>query len=258
MQKTVLPTKIAQSTDYSGPQISDPGFASQDRRRNPTAGQTLPLLEMLPAQLEIRTCLMQIKPNSNNADRSNEQRIVARVQSGDFTAIEELYERYSRQAFGLALKILNNSESAEDAVQDAFLRFWKQPGNFDPERGRFVTWLLSVVHNLCIDQIRRKRPNLVSLDQEETQERLNYLADDGFSIEEEVWLKMQRTTIQQAMVRLPEEQRSVIELAFFKGLTHNEIASQTNQPLGTVKSRIRQGLLKLKNLMQDVEAESNK
>lgn len=201
---------------------------------------------------------MQIRPNSNNADRANEQRIVARVKSGDFTAIEELYERYSRQAFGLALKILNSSESAEDAVQDAFLRFWKQPDNFDPERGRFATWLLSVVHNLCIDQIRRRRLNVVSLDQEETQERLNYLADDRFSLEEEVWLKIQRKTIEQAMSQLPEEQRGMIELAFFKGLTHNEIALKTSQPLGTVKSRIRQGLLKLKSLMQDVEAESNK
>jgi RNA polymerase sigma-70 factor (ECF subfamily) len=201
---------------------------------------------------------MQIRPNFNNADRSNEQKIVARVKSGDFTAIEELYERYSRQAFGLALKILNSSESAEDAVQDAFLRFWKQPDNFDPQRGRFATWLLSVVHNLCIDQIRRKRPNVVSLDQEETQERLNYLADDSFPLEEEVWLKIQRKAIAQAMSQLPPEQRGMIELAFFKGLTHNEIALQTGQPLGTVKSRIRQGLIKLKNLMQDVEAESNK
>lgn len=198
---------------------------------------------------------MQFKPKSGNPEPDEEVILVRRVQSGDFVAIEQLYERYSRQTFGLALKILNNSEAAEDAIQEAFLRFWKQPNSYDPERGRFITWLLSVVHNLCIDQLRRKRHNVVSLDQQETQEHLNYLADDKVAVEDEVWLGMQRVAIQQALSTLPVEQRSVIELAFFKGLTHNEIAAETGQPLGTVKSRIRQGLLKLKGLMKAIEVE---
>ena len=195
--------------------------------------------------------LMQGQINKQDDDRF----LVSRVQSGDFEAVEALYERYSRQAFGLALKILNSQEAAEDAVQDAFVRFWKQPANYDPERGRFVTWLLSVVHNLCIDQLRRKRHVSVSLDQEETQERINYLADESATVEEEVWGGMQRVAIQQALSSLPREQRAVIELAFFKGMTHQEISAQTGQPLGTVKSRIRQGLLKLKGLMRSIEVE---
>ncbi len=214
----------------------------------------LALTGSLPS-VKAQARLMQAKANENDSDRAKERLLISRVQANDFGAVEELYERYSRQAFGLALKILNSAEAAEDAVQDAFLRFWKQPGNFDPERGRFVTWLLSVVHNLCIDQLRRKRHNLLSLDQEETQERLNYLADESATVEEEVWLGMQRSAINHALKHLPTEQRAVIELAFFKGLTHNEIALQTGQPLGTVKSRIRQGLMKLKGLMHDIEAE---
>ena len=198
---------------------------------------------------------MQVHPNSGDAERERDGLLVARVREGDYRAIEELYTRYSRQTYGLALRILNNSESAEDAVQDAFLRFWRQPASFDPERGRFITWLLSVVHNLCIDQVRRKRHQTVSLDQEETQQQINYLADNSTPVEEEVWLGMQRTVIHQALTNLPQEQRSLIEMAFFKGLTHMEIASSTGQPLGTVKSRIRQGLMKLKGLMSSFEIE---
>jgi RNA polymerase sigma-70 factor, ECF subfamily len=197
--------------------------------------------------------LMQVRPENQPPEQQSEQTLISRVQSGDFSAVEELYGRYSRQAFGLALKILNNPEAAEDAVQDAFLRFWKQPKSFDPDRGRFGTWLLSVVHNLCIDHLRRKRNKAISIDQQEAQERLSYLADDQVAIEEEVWLGMQRTAIKKAMGSLPLEQRRVIELAFFSGLTHQEIAQETGQPLGTIKSRIRQGLMKLKGLVKEIE-----
>lgn len=197
----------------------------------------------LNSKVKAWACLMQ----------NDEKVLTARVQSGDFQAVEELYERHSRQAFGLALKILNNSEAAEDAVQDAFLRFWKQPSSYDPERGRFTTWLLSVVHNLCIDQLRRKRHNAVSLYQQETQEQILNLADEKPTVEEEVWLGIQRVAIRQALKNLSKEQQEVIELAFFKGLTHQEIATQTGQPLGTIKSRIRQGLMKLRGVMQGIE-----
>ncbi len=196
---------------------------------------------------------MQARPENQPSDQEYERKLIERVQSGDFAAVEELYGRYSRQAFGLALRILNSNEAAEDAVQDAFLRFWKQPRNFDANRGRFSTWLLSVVHNLCIDQLRRKRNKAVSIDQQEAQEHLNYLADNQVAIEEEVWQGMQRTVIRKALDRLPVEQRKVIEMAFFNGLTHQEIATATGQPLGTIKSRIRQGLMKLKGLVKEIE-----
>ncbi|HEX2914410.1 MAG TPA: sigma-70 family RNA polymerase sigma factor [Chloroflexia bacterium] len=197
---------------------------------------------------------MQTKP-TDTPEQNQERLLIARVKTGDFVAVEELYNKYSRQAFGLALRILNSNEAAEDAVQDAFVRFWKQPANFDPEKGRFITWLLSVVHNICIDQLRRKRRTTVSLDQEETQEQLNFVADEALPVEEEVWMGIRRSAIQQALGNLPREQRDLIDLAFFKGLTHQEIAERTGQPLGTVKSRIRQGLLKLKGLMKAIEVE---
>jgi RNA polymerase sigma-70 factor (ECF subfamily) len=193
------------------------------------------------------------KSDGNNPDLNFERKLVARVQGGDFAALEELYHLYNRAAFGLAVKILRNSEAAEDAVHDAFLRFWKQPDNFDAKRGKFVTWLLSVVHNLCIDQLRRKYQSDVSLDQSQTQDYVTQIADQSLDVEEEVWLTMQRKIVRQAVDSLSSEQRYVVELAFFKGLTHQEIADQTGQPLGTVKSRIRQGLKKLKELIQPLE-----
>jgi RNA polymerase sigma-70 factor, ECF subfamily len=201
--------------------------------------------------------LSAIKNEGGKEELSAEHLLVARVQTGDFTALEELYNRYSRAAFGLAYKVLNNSESAEDAVHDAFLRFWKQPENYDPKRGRFVTWLLSVVHNLCIDFLRRKQQSVLSLDQNNTQDYVAELADQTLDVEEEVWLGMQRKIVRQALGDLPDEQRFVIELAFFKGLTHQEIADHTGQPLGTVKSRIRQGLKKLKDFLQGLELRDN-
>lgn len=194
---------------------------------------------------------MQIKSEESNPVQNDEARLVREVQAGNFLALEQLYERYSRQSYGLALKILTNPEAAEDIIQEAFLKFWKHPGSFDPQRGRFATWLLSVVHNLCIDQLRRKRAAAVSLDQEEGLEQVANIPDNSASVEEEVWLGMQRNLVQQALGNLPTEQRVVIELAYYKGLTQQEIAVQTGLPLGTVKSRVRQGLLKLRDLMSN-------
>lgn len=194
---------------------------------------------------------MQIKSEESNPVQNDEARLVREVQAGNFLALEQLYERYSRQSYGLALKILTNPEAAEDIIQEAFLKFWKQPGSFDPQRGRFATWLLSVVHNLCIDQLRRKRATAVSLDQEEGLEQVANIPDNSASVEEEVWLGMQRNLVQKALGNLPPEQRVVIELAYYKGLTQQEIAVQTGLPLGTVKSRVRQGLLKLRDLMSN-------
>jgi RNA polymerase sigma-70 factor (ECF subfamily) len=231
-------------TTLNSPLASDWTKLPQRQQNGKATGQVQP---------ESVDVLMQARPENQPSDQEYEQNLIARVQTGDFAAVEELYSRYSRQAFGLALKILNSNEAAEDAVQDAFLRFWKQPRNFDANRGRFSTWLLSVVHNLCIDQLRRKRNKAVSIDQQEAQEHLNYLADDQTPIEEEVWQGMQRTAIRKALDNLPVEQRKVIEMAFFNGLTHQEIATATGQPLGTIKSRIRQGLMKLKGLIKEIE-----
>ncbi len=165
--------------------------------------------------------------------------------------MEELYLRYSYQAFGLALKILHNPQAAEDAVQDAFIKVWQKSETFDPSKGSFTTWLMQVVHNLSIDQLRKKRILAISLDQSEKNEMFSYLADSGEGPEEEAWLKQKRETIKQKLLLLNNRQRELIEMAFFGGFTHHQIALRTGLPLGTVKSGIRQGLLIL-NSNQDL------
>lgn len=168
-----------------------------------------------------------------------------RIKNGEYAVLEELYDRHNRQAFNLALKMLRDPQAAEDLVQEAFLRVWQQSESYDPERGRFATWLLSVVHNMCIDQLRKKRLSAISLDQEETQHFVPYIADDSAGPEEEVWVKQKRETIKRNMLGLPTEQRELIEMAFFGGYSHSQIAARTGRTLGTVKYRIRQGLMRL-------------
>lgn len=159
--------------------------------------------------------------------------------------LEELYTAYNRQAFSLALKMLGDREAAEDLVQEAFVKVWQRSESYDPKRGRFATWMLTIVHNLCIDQLRKKRLKATSLDQDETQDWFSYIPDQRSGPEEEVWSKLRRETIRRNMQRLSVEQRELIELAFFAGYSHTQIAAQTGRSLGTVKYCIRQGLLKL-------------
>lgn len=180
--------------------------------------------------------------------------LLLRGQQGDYSVIEELYQCYSPRAFGLANKILKNKETAEDVVQEAFLRLWKNPTSYDPRRGKFVPWLLRGIHNQCIDQLRRTnhaRQYLLYQAQPETEEIITNVADESVNVEGEVWLKMEQVMICQALSQIPTTQRHLIELAFFQGLTHSEIALASGLPPGTVKSRIRQGLLKLKVLMNN-------
>ncbi len=166
-------------------------------------------------------------------------------------SLEELYLRYSSQAYAMAVKILRDPQAAEDAVQEAFLKVWQKSETFDPSKASFGTWLMQVVHNLSIDQLRKKRISAISLDQTEKNEVLPYLVDSREGPEEEVWLKQKRETIKEKLLLLNSRQRSLIEMAFFGGFTHHQIAVSTGLALGTVKSSIRQGLLKL-NSNQDL------
>lgn len=188
--------------------------------------------------------------NNDDFEQTSDYFLVARIQTGDFVAVEELYKRYRRQAINLAFKILNSSEAAEDVFHDVFLRFWEQPTSYNPQRGRFGAWLLTLVRNSSIDYLRRKRHIQVSLDQQDTGDSLNYAITETVQFEDEVLLKMQLVSVEQAMQKLTDEQIYVIKLAFFNGLTHHEIAVETELPLGTVKSRIRQGLMKLKGVLE--------
>ena len=170
--------------------------------------------------------------------------VLDRIAAGDLRALEVLYDRYEKMAYSLALRITTETSAAEDVVQDAFVGAWRNASLYAPGRGSVKTWLLSIVHHRAIDTIRRRRP-------------VGELPDeDGLPIGgtvPDVWpevaANLDRTAVQAALRALPEVQRVAIELAYFSGLTQTEIATRTGAPLGTIKSRVRLGLLALRRML---------
>jgi RNA polymerase sigma-70 factor (ECF subfamily) len=175
--------------------------------------------------------------------------LIRRVAQRDRLAFEALYDRYASASLGLAARILDDQAAGEEIVQEAFWRVWKQAGTFDAERGRFSSWLFSIVHHLAIDELRRRRsqPPTISMGGE-TASRGD-LADDAQDVAETAWSNLQSAEVKNALLQLPAAQQTVIWFAYFEGLTHQEIAAKLNEPLGTVHTRARLGLQKLKDAL---------
>jgi RNA polymerase sigma-70 factor (ECF subfamily) len=180
----------------------------------------------------------------------DELHLMTRIVARDQKALAELYDLFSPMVFGLALRVLNNAALAEEVLQDTFLKVWNQASDWDAERGKLVSWLLTIARYTAIDRLRqelRRNPdNLLNVDE------IFHLADEGVGFRHEQWAN--EHVLRTLIVQLPPDQLQAIELAFFRGMSHNEIAEHLRQPLGTVKSRIRQGLQTLKGLwLQSVE-----
>ncbi|MGE5140068.1 MAG: sigma-70 family RNA polymerase sigma factor [Rudaea sp.] len=163
-------------------------------------------------------------------------------------ALSEMYDRYARLVFSLSLKLLNDRSGAEEVVQEVFTKVWRSASLYSPERGKFSSWLLGIAHNQCIDELRRRkaRPVTESTDEEPFRE---IPADDDPAEAAAYTLEQER--IRRALQQIPTEQRVALELAYFEGLTQQEIAVKCGEPLGTVKTRIRLGMLKLKELLKE-------
>ncbi len=190
--------------------------------------------------------------NSNVADMSDAE-VIALIVSGETRALEVLYDRYSRVVFSFAVRIVSDPQLAEEVLQEVFFRVWQQGSAFRSTRGTLITWLLSITHNLAIDEVRKRNRRPQKAESETPELVLGGVADTSTDIEEEVWLSGVRTAINTALERLPAEQRDVIELAYFRGMTQREIAAVLAQPLGTVKTRMRLGLQKLREQLGDSE-----
>jgi RNA polymerase sigma-70 factor (ECF subfamily) len=176
-----------------------------------------------------------------------ESELLRRIASADLVAFEAIYDMYGSVAYSVALRITFDEALAQDIVQDAFLSVWRHAAGFDASRGSVKTWLLSIVHNRAIDEVRRRRKT----------EALPGVEDDPPSplILPDLWgevaARLDATTVREAFAELPEPQREALRLAYFDGLTQEEIASRTGTPLGTVKSRVRLGLAGLRRLLVD-------
>ena len=167
--------------------------------------------------------------------RLEDHDLVLRVARGDVRAFEAIYDRHSAQVFGLAMRVTGRRRAAEEATQDAFLGVWRAARSYDTSRGTFKTWLLSMVRNRSIDCLRR-----------EARHDRDVEIDDALVAQlEQVADREESFHARQLLVSLPDDQRGVIELAYFKGLTQTEISEKVGIPLGTVKGRQRLALTKL-------------
>ncbi len=177
-----------------------------------------------------------------------DEELVALVARNESWALAELYDRYARLVFSLALQILNDRSAGEEIVQEVFAKLWRGAHEYTPERGKFSSWLIGITRYHCIDELRRRRarPAVDSIDREP---RFELVSDDDPA--EAAAHSLERQTVQTALAQLPPEQRRVIEMAFFRGLTHQEIAARCREPPGTVKTRIRLGMQKLRELLKD-------
>ncbi|WP_249227640.1 sigma-70 family RNA polymerase sigma factor [Kutzneria sp. CA-103260] len=180
--------------------------------------------------------------------RSADAELVAAVAAGDQQAFAALYDRYSRQAYSLALRVCVDPEFAEEAVQEAFLAVWKDPGRFDPDRGGFASWLLTLVHHRSVDVVRRqashRKRNLLGGD-----EVIDRASPAAAGADEQALTGVVGGLVRQALRQLSVDQRQVIALAYLGGYTQAEVASMTGLPLGTVKSRTFAGIKRLRDLL---------
>jgi RNA polymerase sigma-70 factor, ECF subfamily len=166
------------------------------------------------------------------------------IARGDEGALARLYDAYRVILFGLLVRILNSREEAEDILQEVFLQVWRRAGDFDEKRGRPFTWLVTLTRSRAIDRLRllAARQRLAAAAERDQPDQ----ASDAFS---DTVKSGQREIVRQALAELPEEQRQTLMLAYFEGLTQSEIASKLGAPLGTVKTRMRSGMIKLRTLL---------
>jgi RNA polymerase sigma-70 factor (ECF subfamily) len=179
----------------------------------------------------------------------SDEALVALAARAEQSALAELYDRYGRPAYGLALRILRDDALAEDAVQEAFLTLWRTAGRFVPEKGSASTWILTLVHRRAVDVVRREQRRRVDTLESAPEPRTG-------GADEEAWLRLQRERVQAALRRLPDQQREALELSYYAGYTQAEIAARLGQPLGTIKSRMFIGLARLRELLGDSTLET--
>lgn len=201
----------------------------------------------MAAQAYVQT--PQGAPESQVLPDADDQALLAAIAEGDSWALEILYDRYAGIVYRLALRILKNRELAEEVVQEAFWRVWRRSRSFESERGRVAQWVFGIAHNLCIDEIRRMRVRPTPVYEDVEHPVIRQLVDEHVDVSGAAWATERRRFIEEALSRLPSAQRQVIELAYFAGLSHQEIAARLDRPLGTVKTRVRLGLRKLNGLL---------
>ncbi|MFN8481660.1 MAG: sigma-70 family RNA polymerase sigma factor [Anaerolineae bacterium] len=178
----------------------------------------------------------------------SDEELVARCARGEREALAALYDRYATLVFSLVSRMLGGGMTAEEVTQDSFVLLWRRADQFSPERGRVLSWLMTIARNRAIDELRRRQaaPEQVELVD----------AAAGYPGMEE--LSLQRMQMRRALAQLPEAQREALELAYYGGMTQQEVAEHLGLPLGTIKTRMRMGLQRLRDVLQENESVSRR
>jgi RNA polymerase sigma-70 factor (ECF subfamily) len=203
---------------------------------------------MLPAgvapPLETNDVRMPLERDTELSDAQ----LLALIARGENWALTDIYDRYVRLVFSHALKILNDRASAEEIVQQVFTKVWRGARDYRAERGKFSTWVINIARHQCIDELRRRRARPIMESGDELQLSGRASADDTAEAAQDTF---EQQRVRTALRQIPAEQRIVIELVFYGGLTHQEIALRCHAPLDTVKTRLRLGLQRLRPILQE-------
>jgi RNA polymerase sigma factor (sigma-70 family) len=191
---------------------------------------------------------MQKFEDGNSPNELSDEALLSAIARGDVLAMDSLYQRYSRILYSLAYRMVADHQIAEDLIQDAFLSVWRRSTSFSPQAGAARSWLISILHHRAIDYLRRvrRRSHIQEAPLDEIELDETAAVSDVW---DEAWRSVQSSQVRAALMQIPPEQRLVIELAYFQGWTHTEIAEGTLTPLGTVKARMRLGLNHLKRAL---------
>jgi len=191
---------------------------------------------------------VRMSPNDtiiSDAAAQADAELLARVASGDRDAFAALYDRFSKPLFSFALRIVGNPADAEDVLQEVFVQLWEKAGQFDPSQGKPFTWSVTMTRNKAIDRLRSSQRRNRLVEEATLADPASDVVETGKAIGTD-----EATRIRTAVNTLPADQRQAIEMAFFGGLTHHQIAEKIREPLGTIKARIRRGMLKLRDTLE--------
>lgn len=194
-------------------------------------------------KLILRRTLRRIKigvPNAALNASTSDLALATAIRSGDQAAMAALYDRYSSIVYAVALRVLQDTGAAEDVLQDIFMQLWRNPGAFDASRGNMAAWLAVITRHRAIDALRRRRPESDIED---------VIVSVEFDLASDADRSRAMDKVRGALQTMPSQQRSALEMAYFEGLTHVEISEKTGEPLGTIKTRIRTGLLSLRKVL---------
>ena len=191
--------------------------------------------------------------HTGDLHEADDAALTALVAEGSAAALEVLYLRYGRVVQAFATRMMGDRQSGEELVQEVFVKAWRQARSYSSERGSYITWLLSITHNLSIDEIRKRNRRPQKAASADPVLMMANVKDDAISVELSAEMTELRALMIEAMGTLPVQQRQAVELAFYRGLTQREVAETLNEPLGTIKTRIRLGMKKLRDYLEDHE-----